>query len=103
MLLISVIWVYYKLLMGFIKGGEGVLHFAEFGVTMMLFLVGLELQPSKLWDLRRSILGLEWQTIHFVGEKCLFLDHALYVYRDIILLVHGNQPDVAFALQIIGL
>ncbi len=44
--------------LGFIKGGEGVLHFAEFGVIMMLFLVGLELQPSKLWELRRSILGL---------------------------------------------
>ena len=35
-----------------------VMHFAEFGVVMMLFLVGLELQPSKLWDLRKRIFGL---------------------------------------------
>ncbi|WP_298771028.1 monovalent cation:proton antiporter-2 (CPA2) family protein [uncultured Shewanella sp.] len=35
-----------------------VMHFAEFGVVMMLFLVGLELQPSRLWKLRRSIIGL---------------------------------------------
>jgi monovalent cation:proton antiporter-2 (CPA2) family protein len=35
-----------------------VMHFAEFGVTMMLFIVGLELQPSKLWELRRSIFGM---------------------------------------------
>ncbi len=35
-----------------------VMHFAEFGVVMMLFLIGLELQPSRLWELRRSILGL---------------------------------------------
>ena len=35
-----------------------VMHFAEFGVVMMLFLVGLELQPSKLWDLRKKIFGL---------------------------------------------
>ena len=35
-----------------------VMHFAEFGVVMMLFLVGLELQPSRLWTLRHSILGL---------------------------------------------
>jgi monovalent cation:proton antiporter-2 (CPA2) family protein len=35
-----------------------VMHFAELGVIVMLFLVGLELQPSKLWQLRRSILGL---------------------------------------------
>ncbi len=33
-------------------------HFAEFGVVMMLFLVGLELQPSVLWRMRRNILGL---------------------------------------------
>ena len=41
-------------------GGEGetVKHFAEFGVIMMLFLVGLELEPSKLWALRHAIFGL---------------------------------------------
>ena len=41
-------------------GGEGetVKHFAEFGVIMMLFLVGLELEPSKLWALRKHIFGL---------------------------------------------
>ena len=37
---------------------QDVMHFAEFGVVMMLFLIGLELQPSKLWQLRKSILGL---------------------------------------------
>ena len=38
--------------------GADVLHFAEFGVVMMLFLIGLELQPSLLWRLRVPILGL---------------------------------------------
>ena len=38
--------------------GQDVLHFAEFGVVMMLFLIGLELQPSLLWRLRSSIIGL---------------------------------------------
>jgi CPA2 family monovalent cation:H+ antiporter-2 len=33
-------------------------HFAEFGVVMMLFLVGLELQPSMLWAMRHKLLGL---------------------------------------------
>lgn len=33
-------------------------HFAEFGVVMMLFLVGLELQPKTLWDMRARLLGL---------------------------------------------
>ncbi len=34
------------------------MHFAEFGVVMMLFLIGLELQPSLLWRLRKPILGM---------------------------------------------
>ena len=38
--------------------GEKVMHFAEFGVVMMLFLVGLELEPDRLWRLRKSIVGL---------------------------------------------
>ncbi len=33
-------------------------HFAEFGVVMMLFLVGLELEPQKLWEMRARLLGL---------------------------------------------
>ena len=33
-------------------------HFAEFGVVMMLFLVGLELEPKHLWDMRGRLLGL---------------------------------------------
>ena len=37
---------------------HGVGHFAEFGVVMMLFVVGLELRPSLLWQLRRPIFGL---------------------------------------------
>ena len=38
--------------------GEDLMHFAEFGVVMMLFVVGLELQPALLWRLRTPILGL---------------------------------------------
>src|SRR5688500_8056618 len=35
-----------------------VMHFAEFGVVMLLFLVGLELQPSRLWAMRVQLFGL---------------------------------------------
>lgn len=34
-----------------------ILHFAEFGVVLMLFLIGLELEPKRLWSLRRPIFG----------------------------------------------
>ncbi|HKL34051.1 MAG TPA: monovalent cation:proton antiporter-2 (CPA2) family protein [Tangfeifania sp.] len=39
------------------EAGE-VMHFAEFGVVLMLFVIGLELEPSLLWKMRRSIFGL---------------------------------------------
>ena len=39
------------------EAGE-VMHFAEFGVVLMLFIIGLELEPSLLWRMRRSIFGL---------------------------------------------
>ncbi|MGQ3888369.1 monovalent cation:proton antiporter-2 (CPA2) family protein [Legionella sp. CNM-1927-20] len=37
---------------------EQIMHFAEFGIVMMLFLIGLELEPEMLWRLRRAIIGL---------------------------------------------
>ena len=36
---------------------DDILHFAEFGVVLMLFVIGLELQPRRLWELRRPIFG----------------------------------------------
>ncbi|PJI96328.1 Kef-type potassium/proton antiporter (CPA2 family) [Acidovorax sp. 69] len=43
--------------LGLVSNVQDILHFAEFGVVLMLFLVGLELQPSRLWALRRPIFG----------------------------------------------
>jgi glutathione-regulated potassium-efflux system ancillary protein KefC len=40
-----------------IAEAEDALHFAEFGVVLLLFLIGLELEPSRLWALRRPIFG----------------------------------------------
>lgn len=37
---------------------EAILHVAEFGIVMFLFLIGLEMRPAKLWALRRDIFGL---------------------------------------------
>lgn len=43
--------------LGLISNVDDILHFSEFGVVMLLFLIGLELEPKKLWSMRRSILG----------------------------------------------
>jgi glutathione-regulated potassium-efflux system ancillary protein KefC/glutathione-regulated potassium-efflux system protein KefB len=44
--------------LGFIQDAEHILHFAELGVVFLLFIIGLELQPSRLWVLRRMVFGL---------------------------------------------
>lgn len=44
--------------MGLVPQTEGTQHAAELGVVLLLFLVGLELEPSRLWALRRSVFGL---------------------------------------------
>ena len=44
--------------LGLISRGEDVLRFAEFGVVIMLFLVGLELAPQRLWAMRGPIFGM---------------------------------------------
>jgi monovalent cation:proton antiporter-2 (CPA2) family protein len=46
-------------ILGFVgHEGEDIMHFAEFGIVLMLFIIGLELQPELLWKLRKSVLGL---------------------------------------------
>lgn len=41
-----------------VTDAESILHFAEFGVVLLLFLIGLELNPKRLWNMRKPILGL---------------------------------------------
>ncbi|RBW47789.1 potassium transporter [Psychromonas sp. B3M02] len=65
--------------LGLVGDQSEVLHFAEFGVVMMLFLIGLELQPSRLWKLRHSIViqgGLQ------VGLSTLLIWGACYLLFD---------------------
>src|SRR5210317_2190268 len=43
---------------GFIHEPEHILHFAELGVVFLLFIIGLELKPSRLWVMRKMVFGL---------------------------------------------
>src|SRR5476649_2034010 len=44
--------------LGFIRDVDEILHFSELGVVFLMFIIGLELNPAKLWTLRRSIFGV---------------------------------------------
>ena len=72
------------------RNGDDVMHFAEFGVVMMLFLVGLELQPALLWRLRTPILGLG-------GLQVL----ATALVIALLALLLGQTPPVALAVGLI--
>lgn len=43
---------------GLITHSESILHFSELGIVFLLFIIGLELQPNRLWSLRRHLFGL---------------------------------------------
>ncbi len=65
-------------------------HFAEFGVVMMLFLVGLELEPRALWEMRAKLLGL--------GGLQVFITAAATMCAGLLL---GLQWSVALAVGLI--
>ena len=43
---------------GFFSDPQAIIHVAELGVVMFLFIIGLEMQPSRLWGMRKDIFGL---------------------------------------------
>ena len=52
-----------------VTDAQAILDFAQFGVVLMLFLVGLELEPKRLWALRRPIFG--WGSVQLLGSTAL--------------------------------
>lgn len=60
-----------------IADSEHVLHFAEFGVVLMLFLVGLELESQKIWALRKLLFGLGGLQVSVTMLLVTLLAHAL--------------------------
>ncbi|GAB3625330.1 glutathione-regulated potassium-efflux system protein KefC [Pandoraea terrae] len=83
---------------------EDVLHFAEFGVVLMLFLVGLELEPRRLWSLRRPIFG--WGTAQVAGCAALLFAGGLVVGVDwriaLVASLGLALSSTAISLQVLG-
>ena len=91
-------------LLGIISDVDNILHFAELGVVLLLFVIGLELRPSRLWELRRPIFGLGGAQVAITG---LVLGAAGMVLGlpTITALVVGlvlSLSSTAFALQILA-
>ncbi|MFQ6237313.1 monovalent cation:proton antiporter-2 (CPA2) family protein [Sinorhizobium meliloti] len=56
-----------------ITEGEEILHVSELGVVFLLFIIGLELKPSRLWQMRRDIFGLGTAQVVITGAVLSFL------------------------------
>ncbi|WP_280538786.1 monovalent cation:proton antiporter-2 (CPA2) family protein [Chromohalobacter sp. 11-W] len=90
--------------LGFIAEPEEVLHFSEFGVVMLLFLIGLEMEPSRLWGMRKQLFGLG--LLQLLGSGVLLtpiglalgLTWELAVLLGLILALSST----AFALQLLN-
>ena len=52
---------------GFIEHFEEIRHIAEFGVVFLLFIIGIELKPARLWTMRRMVLGLGTAQVMVTG------------------------------------
>lgn len=83
---------------------ESLLHFSEFGVVMLLFIIGLELQPSRLWALRRSIFVLGGLQVGLTGILLMVMVYQFFsLHLDTAFIVGFGLAlsSTAFVLQIL--
>jgi glutathione-regulated potassium-efflux system ancillary protein KefC/glutathione-regulated potassium-efflux system protein KefB len=91
-------------LLGIISDVDNILHFAELGVVLLLFVIGLELRPSRLWELRRPIFGLGGAQVAVTGLVLGAAGMALGLPTTTALVVGLvlSLSSTAFALQILA-
>jgi len=87
-----------------ITGVDNILHFSELGVVLLLFLIGLELQPSRLWVLRRSIFGMGLAQVLITGLLLAMVGIALDlpISTAIIVGLGLSLSSTAFVLQMLA-
>ncbi len=88
---------------GIFEDAESVLSVAELGVVMLLFVIGLELQPSRLWGLRRDIFGLGLAQVLFCAALLAGAGIAFGVDTQIAIVAAMGLAlsSTAFVLQIL--
>ena len=91
-------------LLRLIADGHAILEFAQLGVVFLLFIIGLELKPSRLWQMRRDIFGLGTAQVVLTGFVLMGLGTALAGLRLNAAAVIGfglALSSTAFAMQIL--
>ena len=90
-------------ILNYVRDGEQVLHVAELGVVLLLFIVGLELKPALLWGMRREIFGLGAAQVFFSGIVLTLVAWAVYFNLAAAVVVGFGLAlsSTAFALQLL--
>ncbi|SEL90545.1 Kef-type potassium/proton antiporter, CPA2 family [Stigmatella aurantiaca] len=89
---------------GAVPDVQSILHFSEFGVVLLLFLIGLELEPARLWALRRTVFGLGGAQVALTGALLAGVGIATGM-RPATAAVVGlglSLSSTAFALQLLS-
>jgi len=88
----------------FIDKPESILHFSEIGVVLLLFVIGLELNPEKLWSMRQHILGLGLgQLMISAGLIGLFIYFLMgSVSTGVVIGLALGLSSTAFAIQLMA-
>lgn len=90
--------------LGYIVAVDEIRHFAEFGVVFLLFVIGIEMKPSRLWVMRRSVFGLGTAQVMITGVVITLLAQALGMpIRSALIIGFGLAlSSTAFGLQILS-
>ena len=89
---------------GLIEGVDEILHFAETGVVFLLFVIGLELQPSRLRVMRKTVFGLGAAQVLVTGAVLSFVARAFGLPWPTAVIVGFSLSlsSTAFALQLLA-
>ncbi len=88
----------------YIEGSDEITHLAEFGVVLLLFVIGIEINPARLWNMKRLVLGLgSLQVLVTGGLITVIVRQLLNVAWDVSILIGLalSLSSTAFVLQLL--
>lgn len=90
--------------LGYIKDYDEIAHFAELGVVLLLFVIGIEINPSRLWKMRGLVLGLGTLQVLITGGLITVIAHEILNTSWKVSLLIGmalSLSSTAFVLQLL--
>lgn len=90
--------------LGYIENNEVITHLADLGVVLLLFIIGVEINPSRLWNMRGLVLGLGSLQVLITGGAISLAVHLFFDFGWDVSLLIGlalSLSSTAFVLQLL--